>query len=100
MAAHEPDWAGWISEFFELSKPGYMKRFVVCHTADDAVTLGSLAHMAGCRIQRIALRYNTVTRPVVHYYLPDDTAQATLEIIAYYTGNHHEGDHMRGRLTL
>jgi hypothetical protein len=92
-----PRWAksGFIAEFFELHKLGYMKRFVMCLDKEDAVMLGQIAFNAGCSIRRVISPINPLD---MHYFLPDDIAQATFEIIAYYTGEHADGEHMLGRL--
>lgn len=93
-----PDWSVGASSWFELHKPGYMKRFIMCATPEDAIALGHLTHMAECRLVRCE-QSARVTCPPMHYFLPDDNAQATLEIITYFTAPHHEGDHLRGRLS-
>ena len=74
-----------------------MKRFVTCDGPDTAVVLGHLAHQCECAIVR--LHRSHALRVQFHYQLPEDMAQATLELLCYFTGNHLDGDHMRGRLT-
>lgn len=79
---------------FEVSKPGFFKRFVECSDIADALWLGQVIAPLGCMLQRIDQRklYYVST----HYDLPADTARAMLELTAYYS--QANGEHTPGEL--
>jgi hypothetical protein len=76
--------AGYDTWQFELHKPGYFKRFVECSGPEDVRWLGDLAASVGVSMRRLQ-SFNAVVWP--HYKLPDDNAQAALEIQLYFTGD-------------